>query len=50
MSVATWSLIWQVVIAATCLAFFGLSASITLGALRDALEMFRALREARDEP
>jgi hypothetical protein len=49
MSVATWSLIWQVVIAGTCLAFFGLAAAITWGALRDAVEMFRALREAKDE-
>jgi hypothetical protein len=50
MSVAAWSLVWQVVIAATCVAFFGLAAYVTLGALRDARAMFRDLREARSEP
>jgi hypothetical protein len=46
MSVAAWSLVWQVVIAGTCVAFFGLAASITWGAVRDAADMFRELREA----
>ncbi len=48
MSLAAWSILWQIIIAATCLAFFGLAAYITWGAIRDAGDMFRDLRDARD--
>jgi hypothetical protein len=44
MSVTAWSILWQIVIAGTCVAFFGLAAYITLGAVRDARDMFRDLR------
>lgn len=49
MAVETWSLIWQLVIVCACLAFFGLAAYVTRGALRDAREMFHELRNARDQ-
>jgi hypothetical protein len=45
MSVAAWSVVWQVVAAGASLGFFGLAAYVTLGAIRDAREMFRELRE-----
>jgi hypothetical protein len=45
MSVAAWSAVWQVVAAGASLAFFALGAYVTLGAIRDAREMFRELRE-----
>lgn len=49
MSIEAWSLLWQAIVAGTCLAFFGLAASVTLGAVRDAAALFRDLREAQHE-
>jgi hypothetical protein len=48
MSVAAWSVVWQVVTAGACLLFFGLAAYVTLGAIRDARALFHDLRESRD--
>jgi hypothetical protein len=45
-SVQAWSVVWQVVVAGACLSFFGLAAVIAWGAVRDAREMFRDLRDA----
>lgn len=49
MSVDAWSLVWQVVVAGTCVAFFTLSALVARGAVRDMLEMFRELSGSDDE-
>lgn len=49
MSVAAWSTVWQAVIAATCVAFFGLAAYVSFGAVRDARDMFRELGEEKKE-
>lgn len=45
MSLAAWSIIWQTVIALTCVSFFALAAYISIGAIRDLRDMFRELGE-----
>lgn len=45
MSVHAWSLLWQCVIAGTCIGFFSLAAYISVGAIADARDMFRELAE-----
>jgi hypothetical protein len=49
MSVSAWSLVWQVIIAATCVGFFSLAAYISWGAIIDARDMFRELRDQQQE-
>ena len=48
MSVSAWSLVWQFVVAGTCIGFFLLTAYISVGAIADARDMFRELAE--DQP
>lgn len=48
MSLEAWSVVWQVIVAGVCLAFFGLAAGVTWGAVRDARAMFRQLRRQPD--
>jgi hypothetical protein len=50
MSVSAWSLVWQVIIAGTCIGFFSLTAYISVGAIADARDMFRELAEEQSEP
>ena len=48
MSVSAWSMVWQLVVAGTCIGFFLLTAYISVGAIADARDMFRELAE--DQP
>lgn len=49
MSLSTWSLVWQVIIAGTCIGFFALTTYISFGAVADARDMFRELAEDQPE-
>jgi hypothetical protein len=49
MNISAWSLLWQIVIAATCIGFFALTAYISVGAIADARDMFRELAEEQPE-
>ena len=44
MSLSAWSLVWQVVIAATCVAFFGLNAYIAYRAVGEMKTLFEDLK------
>ena len=48
MSITTWSMVWQVVVAGTCIGFCLLTTYISVGAIADARDMFRELAE--DQP
>jgi hypothetical protein len=49
MSVSAWSLLWQIIIAGTCIGFFALTAYISVGAIADARDMFRELAEEQPD-
>lgn len=46
MTIAAWSIVWQIVAASACLLFFGLAVFITAGAVREARDMLRDLSDS----
>lgn len=49
MSVAAWSVAWQVLVAATCVAYFGLAFMISRRAFEELWQMFRDLEVPDDD-
>jgi hypothetical protein len=50
MSVAAWSLAWQVLVAATFVAYFGLTLMISRRAFEELWQMFHDLEATDDAP
>lgn len=48
MTVAAWSLVWQVVACGACVSFFTLCAVVSAQAVRDARQMFHDLEQKHD--
>lgn len=48
MSVAAWSLVWQVLVVATCVAYFGLALTISRRAFDELWQMFHDLEVPDD--
>lgn len=49
MSVAAWSVAWQVLVAATCVAYFGLAITISRRAFAELWQMFHDLEVSDDD-